>query len=290
MTEKYGPLVRLWGIQHSQLPSPSAKGDELKNLLSSLFNEAFPFIQGIPSTTKPTTVWKPIGTKTYAASTAVVHLYSRTVPAEALQTIAKENESVKVDAEKLAQETWFLRQSVHKDAAELGTASWEEFVQSFKKQHAEAELKFTDSIQSTHLFQEWDCSGVEVEVDGDVWTDWTLKYEESVHKLPAPLNKRVFPVLQATASAKGRKDVFIVQVYVDGGPTSPDAKDALRASYTSVERIREIGDGIEWTMGTVSNAKGNLPQWVQNMSIAGMVAKDVGMFLEWIPTQRKSAD
>ncbi|TQS32754.1 hypothetical protein Golomagni_06923, partial [Golovinomyces magnicellulatus] len=279
-----------WGIQHSQLPAPTAKGDELKSLLTSLFNEAFPFIQGIPSTTKPTTVWKPIGIKTFAASSAVVHLFSRTVPADELKAVASANESVNVDKDKIAQETWFLRQSVHKDAAELGTATWDEFVKSFKDEHAEAELSFTESIQSTHMFQEWDCSGVEIQVDDDTWTDWTLKYEESVHKLPPPLTKRVFPVLQATASAKGRKDVLIVQVYVDGGPTSPEAKEALRASYTSIERIRETGDGIEWTMGTVSNAKGNLPQWVQNMSIAGMVAKDVGMFLEWIPTQRKNTE
>lgn len=285
MTTQYGPLVRLWGLQYSQLPNASANSEELKQLLTSIFAEALPFIKDVPASNS---AWKRNGTKTYAVSTAPVELYSRVVPADALKLVAKEHESVKTDRNKIVSESWYLRRSVHEDAAKNGTATWDEFVKSFKQEHAETEKNFTPNIESTHLFQQWDCSGIEIEIDGDTWVDWTLKFEESVHKLPAPLTKRVFPVVQATASAKGRKDFLVVQVLVEGGPESEGSKGALKAAYTSVERVREGEGGIEWTMGTVSNARGVLPQWIQNLSVSGLVAKDVSMFLEWMAKQRKS--
>src|SRR5699024_1770712 len=73
-------------------------------------------------------------------------------------------------------------------------------------------------------------------------------------------------------------------------------------AYTSVERVREVpgtgagtgagtGDGgdvaaIEWVMGTVSDARGVLPAWMQKMAVPGQVAKDVDMFLSWIANER----
>jgi hypothetical protein len=56
----------------------------------------------------------------------------------------------------------------------------------------------------------------------------------------------------------------------------------------SIERVRVLptnGD-VEWMMGTASNAKGVLPQFIQNMAVPGAIAKDVDFFMSWIPSQR----
>ena len=39
-------------------------------------------------------------------------------------------------------------------------------------------------------------------------------------------------------------------------------------------------------MCTASNAKGNLPEWVQKLAVPGAVKKDVGLFMDWIDTVR----
>lgn len=55
--------------------------------------------------------------------------------------------------------------------------------------------------------------------------------------------------------------------------------------YSAVETAYIDADGqIDWTMATASNAKGNLPMFAQKMGIPGAIAKDVGYFLNWIPT------
>jgi hypothetical protein len=43
-------------------------------------------------------------------------------------------------------------------------------------------------------------------------------------------------------------------------------------------------------MATASDAKGVLPQWMQNLAVPGAVAKDVEMFLSWIPSQRNDSN
>lgn len=293
MADKYGPLVRLWGVDpSSQLPSSSASAEELEPLLRSILAEALPFIETIPSSTPPSAVapsstnhaspWKGKGVKTFPHSISPVHLYERSVPAEALASVAKEHSpGLQVRAE-----TWVARRSVHEDAPARGTASWAEWVRCFKDEHAEAEKEFTPTVLSTRVRRQWDkCAGLDI----DGWTDWTLKLEESVHKLPPPLKARVFPVLQATASARGRRDFVVVQIAVAAARADDDGGgDTVRGAYTSIERLRETPDdgGIEWTMATASDAAGVLPAWVQRMAVPAQVAKDVDMFLGWIADER----
>lgn len=289
MAEKYGPLVRLWGVHPSQLPGSSATPQELTPFLASLLQEALPFISSVPSSQSSTdSPWKPKGIKTYPHSASPVHLFERTVPAAELAAVVKEHHPPQVDAGKLRDETWVLRRSVHEDAAAAGTASWGEWVRCFKDGHAEAEQAFTPSVLSTSLAQQWDCGGVEVELGGARWGDWTLRLEASTHRMPAPLRNRVFPVLQATASARGRREFLVVQVAARDARDARGAEDGtVRGAYSSVERLRETADGVEWTMGTASDARGVLPAWVQRMAVPGQVAKDVDMFLGWIAEERK---
>ncbi|KAI6785636.1 uncharacterized protein J7T54_005970 [Emericellopsis cladophorae] len=304
MTEHFGPLVRLWGIQPSLLPSTTASSSELMPFLTSIINEALPFIDDVASTKQNpyTSSWTSKGHRTFGAAASPVYLYSRDVSTAALQAILRDyhvpelQEAVSLG--KLHPESWFLRRSVHENAAKRGTARWDEWVKCFKVAHAEAEKAFTPTVVSTRVIREWDCQGVQVERDGDMWGDWTLKMEESAHKLPSPLAKRVFPVLQATTSLVGgdHREFLVVQInagdVVDHVDVSREYKAdgaAVRAKYTSIERVRETDEGIEWIMGTASDAEGFLPVWLQKMAMPKEVAKDVGMFLSWIDTQRNGA-
>jgi hypothetical protein len=151
------------------------------------------------------------------------------------------------------------------------------------------------------------------------YTNVSLGVYEMCHAIPPPLMPRCFCVLVATASitgSKGEEDEFVaVTVPVDltggaGTGTGTDGeseksvgfystgrnmkegedpqrrKKVLMGLYTAVEvvrrRDRERGGEIEWIMATSSDAKGNLPMWLQKMSLPGAIAKDVGFFLRWI--------
>ena len=40
-------------------------------------------------------------------------------------------------------------------------------------------------------------------------------------------------------------------------------------------------------MATASDAKGNLPHWVQRRGVPGAIAKDVGLFMKWTAGRRR---
>ncbi|KAF4493430.1 START-like domain containing protein [Fusarium agapanthi] len=300
MNESYGPLVRLWGIRPSKLPGAEAQPEELKVLLSSIILEALPFLNSVPSeipSMEPATelqstsdLWKHKTVKTYDGSAASVHVFERTVDAETLGVVAQKNPGLGIPPDKAQSELWALRRSTHEAKKEKGTADWDEFLRCFKEKHGEAEKTFTPSVVNFKRLQEWDCSGIEIQLNGETWIDWTLRHEESVHDLPGPLSKRVFPVLQATAAVRGRKEFLVVQIAIRAGDDATDvAKHGgpIRAAYTSVERVRELGDrSLEWVMGTASDAKGLVPMWAQKLGLSGAIAKDVGMFMDWIGRER----
>jgi hypothetical protein len=297
MTGHYGPLVRLWGVRPSQLPGPTATGQELVPLLSSILLEANPFIADVPSAeqTPHDSSWKTKGSRHFPHSKSPVYLYERHVPAEVLQEVAKENHLPGVADGKMVDETWFLRRSVHEDKAIEGTASWDEWVRCFKEGHAQAEKEFTPTVVGTHVEREWDCTGITVDLDGETWGNWTLKLEESTHKMPTPLKPRVFPVLQATTSvlSGAARKFMVVQISAGDAYEAEETKRGqnVRGKYTSIERVRDTGAGeCEWIMGTTSDAKGLVPLWVQRMATPSHVAKDVELFLGWIAKKRREGD
>ncbi|KAH8179822.1 START-like domain protein [Sarocladium implicatum] len=306
MVEKFGHLVRLWGVDGSQLPPDTATPQEISPFLHSILLEAIPFLDDLPPHDSPgaKSRWKDKGTKTYPHATAPVSLFERTISVEELQDVASEYHVPHLTGGPSSihqPETWTLRRSVHEDAAAAGTASWPEWVRCFKEEHAQSEKAFTPTVQRTAVKREWNCEGVELMLAGEKWGEWTLKTEESTHKMPPPLKPRTFPVVQATAEVIGKKDFLIVQIAEVEEQSAAAAKagegsgaDAQRRQngdvkgvYTSVERVREIRPGeIEWVMGTVSDAKGVLPAWVQRLATPSMIAKDVEMFLKWIAEER----
>lgn len=298
MTGEYGPFVRLWGIQPNQLPSPTATGHELVPFLTSILFEAVPFIADVPSGDQSphTSTWKTKGSREYPHSKSPVYIYERHVPAEALKEVANKYNLAGVAPDgKIGDETWFLRRSVHEDKAEEGTASWDEWVRCFKKDHAQAEKSFTPTVVETHVEREWDCSGVTVDADGQTWGDWTLKLEQSTHKMPAPLKPRVFPVLQATTSviSAGVRRFMVVQISAGDASEAAKAEETKRGrrvlgGYTSIEQVKDVGNReCEWVMGTASDARGVVPLWAQRLAMPKEVAKDVDMFLSWIAKERR---
>ncbi|KAG8427156.1 hypothetical protein J3459_007471 [Metarhizium acridum] len=280
-------LVRLWGVKPSQLPSSASPPSDLIPLLTATWTEAVYFISKVhlESETK-TSPWHPIGVKRFPHSDAPVHLYQRVVSTPELVRVCEEHKINDTEERDLHPEVWALRRSIHQNTAATGTANWREWVRCFKDNHAKAEKDFTPTVLSTCLMKKWKCKDIKVQLAGRTWVDWTMKWEESVHKLPFPLSKRVFPVLQVTAMTDNKQEFMVVQIAVKDYDATPRNGGAVLGAYTSVERFRQTDGGVEWIMGTVSDARGFLPRWIQKRAVPAQIAKDVDMFLVWIAEER----
>ncbi|KAH8792517.1 hypothetical protein BGZ57DRAFT_750502 [Hyaloscypha finlandica] len=294
-----GPWVRLEGISINQLPS-AGKGVQPSNPASSTekFSDgsgvtAAPtlkaFITSVLSESIP--FWKVKGSsKKFPNSEAPVHLYEKTVSGKDLDKV----EGMSQFSADRKDETWFCRRSCHRNSTEKRTASWAEFVHSFKEHHAQSEEAFTPTVIGAREAMRWDASGIDVQVHGGHWTNITVAVEEMKHKInPKPLKNRTFPVVQVAAMLEGNEEFLVVSIPLNDFDKSPYAefardKSLVTAAYTSIERIRVLpsnGD-VEWIMATASDAGGVLPQWMQNLAVPGAIAKDVELFLSWIPRQR----
>jgi hypothetical protein len=311
-----GPWVRLEGISISTLP-PGGKGvvptypisstekftdgsgstapPDLKTFITSVLTESIPFIDGVAPKSGSQSTWKTKGSpKKYASSEAPVHLYERTVAGKDLDKV----EGMSKFSADRKDETWFCRRSCHRNKAEKGTASWDEFTRCLKQHHAESEDAFTPTVIGAREAMKWDTTGIEVEVHGGRWNNITVAVEEMKHKIdPKPLKNRTFPVVQIAAALAGTEEFLVVSMPLTDFGKSPYAefardKSLVVAAYAAIERVRVLptnGD-VEWIMATASDAGGVLPQWMQNLAVPGAVAKDVELFMSWIPSQRNGED
>ncbi|KAI1253500.1 hypothetical protein MGN70_005708 [Eutypa lata] len=233
-----GPLLRLWGIRRDQLPPATASGDALVPFLTSIMQEAVPFIDAAaPKSSSPSKeqgLWKPKGTKSHRDSDAPVEVSERRIPAAALRRILdlhnkrEEKEKGKGEGEgerdvengdpvvPSGGEMWCCRRSVHADEPRSGTASYAEFDRCFRLEHAESEAAFTPNVRAVNEAVRWDCEGVRLAIpepgpgdgdgDGDGstvtwWGDFRLVVEEMRHHVGTGLNDRTFPVLQVSCVA-----------------------------------------------------------------------------------------
>ena len=85
--------------------------------------------------------------------------------------------------------------------------------------------------------------------------------------------------LQASLYSSGRNTTE--------GDTKMKKKRAVLGQYAAVEKVRLVGQDIEWVMATASDAKGNLPMFAQKIAMPGAVAKDVGFLMKWLGDRRK---
>lgn len=187
-------------------------------------------------------------------------------------------------------ETWFARRSCHRDAAEAGTASWQEFDDALRENHSQHEKDYTPDVVDAHEVLDWDD---ELESIQRTWAGWTkinVNLMEMVRKIPFPLNNRVFRVMVITA--KKDSEFYVVQIPVDlsnvpGNKYNKDSK-VTPGMYCSIERcvLVDKGDHTVWHMATASDAGGNLPMFMQKLGVPGAVVKDVGLVIDWIEKRR----
>ena len=217
-------------------------------------------------------------------------------------------------------EHWFARKSVHKDLSSgdtthPGNASWKEFIFGLRDHHSQHEEDFTPNLYDAHHVLDWksevrslESQGKAVGKDGKKYSCLTMSIYEMCHATPPPTTARCFPVLVATASLNENEFIAVTvpvnlgtsvssafysnQRNLKEGKTPQQRKSVVLGIYAAVETVKRRpvegseqgmeGHEVEWIMATASDAKGNLPMWMQKMSLPGMVPKDVSYFMKWI--------
>lgn len=102
--------------------------------------------------------FESIGEKKSKPSTAGVKMSHQEIPVNELQEIGQETQTIRPKAYRDwpdAPEQWFARRSRHVDAAQAGTASWNEFVTGLKENHSEHEGEYTPDVFHTHKVLDW---------------------------------------------------------------------------------------------------------------------------------------
>jgi hypothetical protein len=296
-----GPLIRLRPLAvdqlpaHSKLPSDGKERPEIHAFAAAALEEGNAFMTTyLPHKfkTKSEGKWSP-------PSNSPVKLFALDISASELP-----KNTVAAAPSGGSGESWFARESIHVNKAENETASWSEFDNGLRVDHSQHEMEYTPTVEDAHEVMNWD---EELEKKGrkiGEWDDVHASVMEMRHKVPAPLNNRVFPVLVITAKtaaapAEGSDqgtpgDSFtVVQIPVStqGLPNAKyhNAPKITGGLYCSIERCEVVEDGnkVQWSMATASDAKGILPMWAQKMGVPGAVVKDVGWFILWVSERRQ---
>lgn len=258
-----------------------------------------------------------------ATENVPVEVHKLDVPVNALQSIDWATSSpVKRSspAESLNTEHWFTRHSRHAnmpstdpEALKVGGASWKEFVFGLRDAHSQHEEDFTPTLYAAKALIDWKDEVKALESEGKLvdpttghkYSQVTFYAAEMCHAIPAPLKPRCFSVLVCTASTSPESFIAVtipvdlgeLGYYATGKNIASETdgqrrKQTVVGAYAAVETVilEKDTDGtemIDWTMGTASDTRGNLPMVLQKMGLPGAVVKDVGFFLRWI---RKVSD
>ncbi len=216
-------------------------------------------------------------------ATAPVELSAKDIPSSALPKDSGPSDG--------ATESWFARKSLHENKPAQGTATWEEFDYALRVDHSQHEKDYTPDVLDAHEVLNWDSEleAVGRKVEGG-WEDVHAGVCEMCHKIPPPLNNRVFPVIVITAKRQNEFLVVQIPVATQGLPGAKyhDVPKVTGGIYVSVERGELVEGGAKtmWQMATASDAKGVLPMWAQKMGVPGAVVKDVGLAVGWIEERR----
>jgi len=224
-------------------------------------------------------------------STAPVELLSHEIPTAEIPESARPSKAAQSPSSPA--ETWFARTSIHENAAKPGTASWDEFDRGTRANHCEREDDYTPDVLDAHLVFDWSDELGKLGKKVGEWEDVGAEVREMCHRIPPPLDDRVFTVLCIWAKRPARDDWLVVQLPVDAsglpGVKYQDRPKITTGHYVSVERGELIdgGKNVKWQMGTASDAGGNLPMWAQKLGTPGAVVKDVGLFMQYCEEQRR---
>lgn len=153
------PLIQLEPHLFTSLPChPSFPDNDtrprIEDTTRSAFLEALEFLNSAPS-----------------ASTADPKLRASSPSAAKVKLFRQLRKSVGTGpnsaATKSKPEFWVCRQSEHANSSTDGTASWDEFQEGLRANHAEHEMEYTPSVTSVERLLEWSKEEIgEIEADG----------------------------------------------------------------------------------------------------------------------------
>lgn len=151
-------LIHLAPRSFSSLPShpaldPSPSRPQLHTFIHSALTEAHDFF----TTTIPQTFQVDPKLRSSPPASAKVQLSTCSLPAQPGGNRPKNSSN----------EFWVCRQSFHRDAAEDGTASWDEFRKGLRENHSENEMEYTPSVTAVERLLQWPSVR---EIDGG-WTE-----------------------------------------------------------------------------------------------------------------------
>ncbi|KAJ5082068.1 Serine-threonine protein kinase 19 [Penicillium argentinense] len=212
-------------------------------------------------------------------------------------------------------EFWVCRQSEHSDSSTPGSASWSEFEDGLRSDHAEHEMEYTPSVTSVERLLQWTEQEIgELDLNGFIFKDVDVEVNLITHKfhptaLISPRSFISFTISATYDAHKNEPDIpakgFVtVQIPLSADPsTTPTPihekimsavpKRTVFAHYASVERVGKrnssaehtasqqtktatgSNDSIQWIMATTSDAGGSIPQWIQRNWTLGGVPKAV---------------
>lgn len=103
------------------------------------------------------------------------------------------------------------------------------------------------------------------------------------YSMPPGISTRDFTPLILTHEEAHLGQFFVISIATNHPNAPPDPSNrVIRAHYTSIERVRQLDDGIvEWITATTSTAAGYLPDGLTNAMLPQELAKDVPSFLNY---------
>jgi hypothetical protein len=289
-----GPLIRLRLLNPNQLPSHPTLGshDDGKGHISidSFATNALDEAETFMTTYLPSKFELKGSDKRSPPSNAPVELFAKDIPSSSLPKHSGVPQGTT--------EHWFARKSVHENKAVAETANWPEFDDGLRRNHSQNEMGYTPDVVDAHEVLSWNSQLWESGGKIGQWEDVQMSVFEMCHKVPAPLNKRVFPVVVITARKATPPhnepgcSFLVVQIPVSLEGVSNakyhNVPKVTEGIYCAIERgeLVEEGKKVMWQMATASDAKGVLPMWAQKMGVPGAVIKDVGLFIKWAEERR----
>ncbi|KAJ5825901.1 hypothetical protein N7474_003039 [Penicillium riverlandense] len=208
-------------------------------------------------------------------------------------------------------EFWVCRESQHVDSAASGTASWEEFEDGLRQDHAKHEMEYTPSVTGVERLLQWEGPELEteLEVEGVMYTDFEVEGKSKLFSLqsdhthlPPRRADRAALVLSLTISARTSNKLDTEQEQQQQQsppgfvtiqiPLHPDASSTptelhqkihstvprrtIFANYASVERVMSRRSSTQDSSSPETTSSGHVQWTMATTSDAG------GSIPQWV--------